>query len=96
MTESFLSRQSCLAPCRDRKFGVATGPWGSWAGFGSRLKFLRRDKGTSVEETKVYRDRIFSIATGLAVWCYDLGFFGCDRGMLVGRCLDQREPSVWL
>ena len=40
------SRHSWLTPGRDRNFGVATGPWDNWAGFGSRPEFLGRDRGT--------------------------------------------------
>ena len=45
-----------------------------------------------MEETEVYRDRIFSIATGLAVWCYDLGFFGRDRAGWLGVVATSARP----
>ena len=44
-------------------------------------------------EEKACRDRIFSVATGLAASCHDLGFWFTTRLGLCA-CHDKHAPSV--
>ena len=43
--------------------------------------------------TEVCCDNVFSIVTGLAVWCRDTVFWCCDRARLVGRCRDRARAK---
>ena len=44
---------------------------------------------------KVYRDRIFSVAIGLATWCRDLGFW-VMTGVVLWALLSQARDSARL
>ena len=43
--------------------------------------------------TEVYRDRVFSIATGLVIWCRDTVFWSRDRVELAGRCYNLARAT---